>query len=257
MQSNTTHRRIKGFLLQTLMVLGLFCFMSSALMAQPYVNGNLSTGATSSNSIAAPAGFTWSEVQTGNTNAGFGAQIASGFSLADDFTVASGDIWSVNKLTFFAYSSGYTGATSPFTDLRFQIFNTDPSVGSPTPVFGNLTTNRLSASSTASIYRIFNATTGTTRKVWKLEANLNTVLPAGTYWIEWQTGVTGVTSNFTPPSTVVGTTTQPGNNAKQHDLTAATWSSVVDGTTIPNNFQDFHFIVDYSLAGLCAGTHDI
>jgi hypothetical protein len=231
------------------MILGLFCSFSSTLNAQQYINGNLSTGATSSNGVAAPAGYTWSEVQTGNVNAGLAANIANGFSLADDFTVIG--TWTVNKFTFFAYSTGYTGTTSPFVDLRMQIFNTDPSVGSPVPIFGNLTTNRLTATSTANMYRIFNATPGNTREIWKIEATIPAqVLTSGTYWVEWQVGVqTGLTSNFTPPSTVVGTVTQPGNNAKQHDNTAGTWANALDGT----NIQDIHFLIDYSTSG-CTGT---
>ncbi|MEY4703237.1 MAG: hypothetical protein RIR96_1134, partial [Bacteroidota bacterium] len=255
MYSNATPKRMTGFIKATLAILGMFCLMINAVVAQQYVNGNLSTGANSSNGQAAPAGFTWSEVQTGNTNAGFGANIAAGLTLADDFTVNVAT-WTVTKMTFFAYSTNYSGAASPFNDLRLQIFNTDPSVGTPTPIFGDLTTNRLTSSSSAGMYRIFTATPGTTRQIWKLEANINVVLPPGTYWVEWQTGVgTGITSNFSPSSTVVGTTTQPGNNAKQHDLTANSWSAVADGTTIPNNFQDFPFIINYG-TNACTGTPD-
>lgn len=249
MQSKTTLHGFSRLFRKCLWLLGFSVMLSSQLLAQQYINGNLSTGATSSNNVAAPAGFTWSEVQAGNTNAGFGAQIAGNLALADDFTV-TGIPWTVSKITVFGYSTGYAGATSPFNDLRLRIFNTDPSVGNPAPIFGDLTTNRLSASSSAGMYRIFNATTGTTRQIWRLEANVNVVLPAGTYWIEFQTGVTApLTSNFVPPSTVVGTVTQPGNNAKQHDVTANTWTAVVDGT----NPQDMHFIVDYATAA-CTGT---
>jgi len=114
----------------------------------------------------------------------------------------------------------------------------------------------LTQSVSAGMYRIFNATPGTTREIWKLEADVNVTLPAGTYWIEWQTGVAaGITSNFTPPSTVVGSTTQTGNNAQQHDNTAGTWTPVADGTTIPNNFQDFHFLINYATSA-CTGTPD-
>ena len=214
-------------------------------ITEEYINGNLVTGNLSSNGTSAPSGYSWSEVQLGNVNAGFGAQIENNLSLADDFTV-SGGTWTVSKFTFYAYSTGYTGTISPFQDLRLQIFDTDPSSGAAVPIFGDLTTNVLTTSTSANIYRIFNATPGTTRLVWKIEANVNVVLPQGTYWVEWQTGVaTGLTSNFTPPSTIVGATTQPGYNAKQHDLTANTWTQVTDGTTIPNNFQDFNFIVNY------------
>jgi len=225
----------------------LFLIFAGTINAQQYINGNLTTGATSSNGTAAPAGFTWSEVQAGNGSAGFTANI-SGFTLADNFTISCGN-WGITKMTFFAYSTGYAGATSPFNDVRVQIFNTDPSVGSPVPVFGNLTTNRFLASSTASMYRIFNATPGTTRQLWKIEATVNVTLGPGTYWVEW--GVNNTTplgSNFTPASTVIGTTTQPGANGKQH-ANGGAWTNVLDGT----NPQDFHFIVDYTDAA-CTGT---
>jgi subtilisin-like proprotein convertase family protein len=225
----------------------LFLIFAGTINAQQYINGNLTTGATSSNGSTAPAGFTWSEVQAGNGSAGFTGNI-SGFTLADNFTISCGN-WGITKMTFFAYSTGYAGATSPFNDVRVQIFNTDPSVGSPVPVFGNLTTNRFLASSTASMYRIFTATPGTTRQLWKIEATVNVTLGPGTYWVEW--GVNNTTplgSNFTPASTVIGTTTQPGANGKQH-ATGGAWTNVLDGT----NPQDFHFIVDYTDAA-CTGT---
>ncbi len=225
----------------------LFLIFAGTINAQQYINGNLTTGATSSNGSTAPAGFTWSEVQTGNGSAGFTANI-SGFTLADNFTISCGN-WGITKMTFFAYSTGYAGATSPFNDVRVQIFNTDPSVGSPVPVFGDLATNRFLASSTASMYRIFTATPGTTRQLWKIEATVNVTLGPGSYWVEW--GVNNTTplgSNFTPASTVIGTTTQPGANGKQHTIGGA-WANVLDGT----NPQDFHFIVDYTDAA-CTGT---
>ncbi len=254
MQINFTQLQFRKFLVNTLLIIGFLCLNLNSSTAQQYVNGNLSTGATASDaaSTAAPTGFTWSEIQAGNTSFGLGAPISAGLSLADDFTIAAGS-WTISKLTFFAYSTGYTGATSPFTTLRIKIYNTDPSVGNPTPVFGDTLTNRLTASSSANMYRISNATPGTTRQIWKLEAAITPIsLPAGTYWIEWQTGVTtGVTSNFTPPSTVVGTTTQPGNNAKQHNIWGATWTNVADAGGL--EAQDFNFIIDYTSPN-CTGT---
>lgn len=210
------------------------------------MNGNLSTGATSSNGAAAPAGFTWSEVQAGNTTAGFGNNITN-FMLADDFTIAAGS-WNLTKITFYAYSTGFAGPTSPYNDVRVAIYNTNPSVGNPAPIYGDLTTNRFLASSSANMYRIFNATPGTTRQIWKIEATVATVLGAGTYWIQWGVGNGGL-SNFSPASTVVGTTTQPGNNALQHTIAGNTWANANDGT----NPQDFPFIIDYT-TGACTGT---
>ncbi|MBL7748503.1 MAG: hypothetical protein JNM19_13790, partial [Chitinophagaceae bacterium] len=248
MQSKFTLKKTGNAFRFAPVLLAMFCLFAGKTNAQQYINGNLSTGATSSNGTAAPAGFTWSEVQAGNINAGFTANI-SGFTLADNFVISCGS-WNITKITFFAYSTGYAGATSPFNDVRVRIFNTDPSVGSPAPIFGDLTTNRFLASSDAGMYRIFTGTPGTTRRLWRIEATVPLNLTSGNYWVEWGVNnTTPLASNFTPASTVVGTVTQPGNNAKQHTIAGNTWANALDGT----NQQDFHFIIDYTAAA-CTGT---
>lgn len=239
----------KVFQLSFLMLL-LFSFFTGKINAQTYVNSNLSTGNTTSTGTTAPAGFTWSELQLTNTTLGTAGSLSAGYTLADDFTVPAGPSWNVSKITVFAYQTGYVGTTSPFNDLRMRIFDTDPSVGTPTPIFGDLTTNRLSNSVTASMYRTA-ATAGTTRQIWKLEANISIVLAPGTYWVEWQQGTSTAGANFTPVGTVVGTTTQAGNNAKQKNTVGNVWANLLDGGS--NTPQDLHFLVDYS-TGACAGT---
>lgn len=246
MQPKFTLTHITASIRKAPVLLGLMLAFSTMLNAQQYVNGNLSTGATSSNGVAAPAGFTWSEVQSPNTIAGYGNNITN-FMLADDFTIPAGT-WAISKITFFAYGTGYTGTTSPYNDVRVAIYNTNPSVGNPAPIYGNLTTNVFLASSSASMYRIFNATPGTTRHIWRIEANVSVSLPAGTYWIQWGVGST-FASNFSPPSTVVGQPTQPGNNALQRDVAANTWTALTDA----GGPQDMPFIIDYA-TNPCTGT---
>lgn len=226
----------------------------SFLFAQRLVNGNLNTGALSSNAVSAPVGYNWSEVQDRNASAGFGANVSANLSLADDFTIPAGN-WTITKITVFAYSTGYTGTGSPFSELRFRLFDEDPSAGSPIPVFGNLTTNRLSSSAPTNLYRIFNGAPGTTRKIWKLEANVNIPVTGGDYWMEWQNAVlNGINSNFTPPSTILRATTESGYNAKQHDLVTGDWSDVTDaGSGDP---LDFHFIINFS-SSPCSGLPDL
>ncbi len=244
MQSTSTQKKITALLKKTLLGLCLCCFITNNINAQFYVNGNLSTGNLVSSGEVAPTGFNWSEVQTGNMTSGYSANIAQSITVADDFTAI--EEWNVNKFTCYAYSTGYTGTTSPFTDLRLQIFDTDPSVGNPAPIFGDLNTNRFSVSSSASLYRIFNAMANTNRQVWKIEANISISLNPGTYWVEWQVG-TSQASNFSPPSTVAGTITQPGNNAMQHDLANSTWVAILDGPNATDP-QDMPFRIDYTCA---------
>jgi GEVED domain/Proprotein convertase P-domain len=245
MYSNFTFKNYRQIASKVLMTV-LVTFIAAITFAQPYNNGPLSTGATATGGTAAPVGYTWSELQGTNTGLGSGANIAGGFTLADDFVVPVGQTWNVSKITFFAYSTGYAGATSPFNDTRVQIFNTNPSVGTPTPVFGNLTTNRFLVSSTSNMYRIGNGTPGTTREIWKIEATVTTSLAAGTYWVEWQHGtIAAGASNFSPAKTVVGQPTQAGNNSLQHTITGNTWAPIADA----GGPQDQPFIIDYVPVG--------
>jgi subtilisin-like proprotein convertase family protein len=251
MQKNITLKNLLGWGAKVIMMIFVtLCFFTGALKAQ-YSNGNLSTG-NNSGGTAAPAGYNWSEIQGANINFGFGGSIAGGLTLADNFVVPAGQTWIVSKITFYAYSTSYAGATSPFNDLRLQIFNVNPSVGTPAPVFGNLTANVLSASPEAFLYRIAPGGATTGRKIWKMEANISTTLAAGTYWLEWQNGtIAGVTSNFFPAKTIVGAANQAGDNALQHTLAPSAWAPVLDGTTP----QDMPFDITYSTSGApCTGT---
>lgn len=239
----------------------LFSLVFANSYAQVYTNGNLSTGATSKSGVAAPSGYTWSEMQndTGNTTesngtTGVGAQIVGTTTsnrVADDFTVPVGQSWTLSKITFYAYQTGYAGTTSPFTTVRVRISNGNPSVGTPTVVFGDMTTNRLLSTSDALMYRIANSTTpspgtvpGTTRKIWKIEATVNVTLAAGTYWVEWQQDA-GANGNFSPPSTILNARTQPGYNAIQFTTAWAVLSDSGSPATAPDVAVDMPFVIDY------------
>lgn len=237
MQFNFTLKRVNGLLGYSFIAFLFLCFLGSSTNAQTYVNGNLSTGATSSNAITAPAGYTWSEVQSGNVNGGFSASITNGFKLADNFVVPAGATWNLTSMKFYGYQTGYAGTVSPFTTVRVAIHS--GTVTGPV-VFGDQTTNRFNSSVESNIYRIFNAATGTTRRVWDIVANTNISLTAGTYWIEYATDVTAGAAHFLPSSTVVGTVTQAGNNAQAWSGTA--WGPLLDGT----NPQDLPFSVNYT-----------
>ena len=244
MQPNFTLKKSGSFLRPMPMFFILCCLFAGNINAQQFINGNLSTGSPNSVGVAAPAGFTWSEMQAGTNIIGFNANTGAGLSVADNFTIGCGT-WTVNKVTVFAYSTGFVGTVSPFTDIRIAIYNTNPNTN-PAPIFGDRTTNRFLASSTASMYRVVPGASATTRQVWKIEAAIPAlVLNPGSYWIEYSVG--GPASNFCPPSTVLGTTTQPGNNAQQRANTGV-WTALVDAGP-----QDMPFIVDYTAAP-CAGT---
>lgn len=244
MQKNITQNYFTGFCKVFLMLFAT-AFLFGKVNAQVYVNGNLSTGATSSNGTAAPAGFTWSELQGNNTVFGFVGSTTSGNIIADNFVVPAGPNWAISSIRFYGYQTGFAGTTSPFTTIRVRIHS--GSVTGPV-VFGDLTTNRLASTATASMYRTA-AATGTTRQIWAIDANVNTSLAPGTYWLEWQTDVTASGAHFLPPSTVLGVATVAGYNAQLFNPATSTWGPILDGT----NAMDMPFSITYS-TGACGGT---
>ncbi len=256
---------IKLFLFK--FVVSFFVLLQGNIYSQQFINGNLATGSITKSNVDAPPGYLWSEVQSepgsaiSNTVNGIGAQITSngGNAVSDDFTIPINQVWNISKLTFFAYQTGYYGTASPFTELHVRIYNMIPSNLSSEIIFGDLTTNRLTASSEFLMYRIPNTITpngGTppslNRKIFKLEASIDLVLTAGTYWIEWQQ-YAGINSNFSPPSTVVNTRTQQDYNSIQWLGTSNNWIPLIDTGnpyTIGEVTIDMPFIVDYSTNSL-------
>ncbi|MFN0130974.1 MAG: hypothetical protein ACKVW3_00325 [Phycisphaerales bacterium] len=195
-----------------------------------YNNGPLSTGATTTSGVAAPAGTTWSEVQDdgsttcSNTVAGFSCGIvgASLFRVADDFTVPAGQSWTINRICIYAYQTGSLTSTPVFTAANIQIWNGRPGDAGASVIFGDTTTNRLASQAFDNMWRVFNTQTpapgtapGTTRGIRKLELTVGTTLAAGTYWIDWQTSIGGASAHFHPCTTFSEMRGMPGANARQ------------------------------------------
>jgi hypothetical protein len=141
----------------------------------------------------------------GLSNYGFGMQQTAGNTIADDFIVPTGSGWDVTKFTFFGYQTG-SGNTSTFTGCYFRVYNGNPMSGG-TVVWGDLTTNKMTATSWANIYRTLAVGGTTDRPVMKIECTV----PAhhfapGHYWVEWQTTGSGASGPWNPPITINGAT---------------------------------------------------
>jgi hypothetical protein len=250
-------------------------FIANFSLAQTYNNGGLSTGPTSKSGVAAPTGYTWSELQnnTGNTtesntSAGFGGTNSSATTnlfVADDFTIPAGASWQITSIDFFAYQTSYLGTTSPFNTVRVNIFSSDPSVAGAVSVFGNDTTNRFASSVDANMYRIFNSAVpnstsipGTTRKIWKITATTPVTLAAGTYWVKYQLqNVIATNGGFLPTVTIPGSRGLATFNAKQNDAITGTWSPLIDNgnpATAPDYTIDMPFIINFTSTTL--GTNE-
>jgi hypothetical protein len=188
-----------------------------------------------------------SAVQTGlgNSTYGFGHAVSSGFRMADDFTVPAGG-WNVDTITFFAYQTGSTTA-STINAVNVRIWDGPPNAGGSV-VWGDTTTNRLASSAWSNIYRVLDtALTNNQRPVMADVATIGTFLPAGTYWVDWQTGGTLTSGPWAHPVTILGQTAKPGSNGLQYNPTTSTWGPAIDTGAAAQ--QDLPFIVEGTAGG--------
>jgi hypothetical protein len=180
-------------------------------------------------------------LEAGLTLYGSNVSQSAGYSLADDFVVPPGGGWPVSKFTFFAYQTG-SSTTSTFTGLFVRIWDGPPNAGGSV-IWGDLTTNIMTATSWSNIYRNNNGPGGSTdRPIMKLEANISGLtLSPGTYWIEYQTTGTAASGPWGPPITISGL--QTTGNAIQWQ--GSSWAAMVSG--VYN--QGIPFLIDYSGGG--------
>lgn len=195
-----------------------------------YTNGTFTSAATG----GGPAGTDPVSVLTAPDTT-FGATCNNGsganpqaFRLADDFVVPAGG-WTVQKVTVFAYQTQAAPGGSTTSTLNggfLRIWNGPPNNMASTVVFGDVTTNRQTATSWSGVWRVQNTTlTNVLRPIMAVEmGNLNIALPAGTYWLEY--GLTGSTASgpFCPPNTTVSA----ANNALQFNVGTPGWAAVTD-----------------------------
>jgi len=191
---------------------------------------------------AGAGGADVSALQTamGNNILGFGHAVSSGFRVADDFTVPAGG-WTVNEITFFAYQTGST-TTSTMDSVNLRIWDGVPGAVGSNIVFGDTTTNRLTGSIFSGVYRAQDtALTDANRPIMASTAAVGVYLPAGTYWVDWQTGGTLASGPWAVPVTLAGQTQKPGSNAMQWDGSA--WGPVIDSGSSAAA-QDMAFVID-------------
>ena len=169
------------------------------------------------------------------TTYGFGAQQTAGYSLAEDFTVPAGNGWDPTKFTFYGYQSG-TSTTSTITGLFFRIYTGEPAAGGSV-IWGDMVTNRMTATSWATIYRTDLVGGNSDRPVMKVEAAISDLhLAPGTYWVEFQfTGSATYAGPWVSPVTITGVSNT--GNAKQY---TGTWADVFDN----GNPQGMPFIIE-------------
>lgn len=168
-------------------------------MAQLYDNGpivNVPGGGTNGEDLSA--------LHDGMTVLGFGHSIASGTRVADDFTVPSGEHWTIDSVVFYHYQTN-SGNASTINSIHLAVRNVDPLTSAdPSGIFwGDTTTEVFDNTYWSGVYRTgASSYTSTARPIMKSSAlTINLSLPAGKYWLDWQIGGTGASGPWAPPIT--------------------------------------------------------
>ncbi len=206
-----------------------------------YDNGPLIT-----NPGAGAGGADVSALQTavGNSTYGSNVSTSAGFRVADDFSVPAGG-WMVDTITVYSYQTG-SSTTSTINAANLRIWDGVPGAAGSNIVFGDTTTNRLSATAFSGIYRTLDTDlTNADRPIMSVDISVGAILPAGTYWVDWQLGGSLASGPWAPAVTLSGQTGKPGANALQYD--GAAWAAATDGGSLAA--QDFPFQVDGTPAG--------
>lgn len=181
----------------------------------------------------------------GMNTIGFGHQVLNGNRMADDFTVPAGG-WLIDSFTFFAYQTG-SPTTSTITAVNMRIWDGVPAAPGSNIVFGDNTTNVMTSTAFTNIYRITETTVGANNRpiMAQTVGGLDLLLPAGTYWVDWQSDGSLGSGPWAPPVTINGTAIT-GNGLQSLTDNGATWAPAVDtGTDTPQ--QALPFIINGTL----------
>ncbi|MBR4135129.1 MAG: fibronectin type III domain-containing protein [Bacteroidales bacterium] len=150
----------------------------------------------------------------------------SHFKVGDDFTLPVAA--HISTIDFFAYQTGST-TTSSITAAFVSIYDTEPVDSTSTPVWTSGTTSCMTSSSWTGIYRTSaTALSDTTRPIMRVTTTIDTLLPAGTYWVT--VSMTGSISSgpWCPPVCIMGQVST-GNGIQ---LTSTGWQAWSDDTSL-------------------------
>lgn len=124
--------------------------------------------------------------------------------VADDFIVPYNEMWQLDRATFFSYQTGIVSG-STITGLNLRLWNGRPMEEGSEVIFGDTTTNRLTASAWTGMYRVFEHLSGIAadRAVMANTIDLPLLLPPGQYWLDFQLEGSLTSGPWCPPVTLV------------------------------------------------------
>ncbi|MGB0217360.1 MAG: hypothetical protein ACPF9E_18160 [Alteromonas oceani] len=133
---------------------------------------------------------------------GFGAQTINANAVADDFSIAVGESWTITDLDFFGYQTNASAFT--FESVNWSIVSGDVNTGTVIASDTSLVTN-----GGLQGYRVSSDTSATNRGIYLANADIDDLfLGAGDYWLRWS--LTG-SDSFSGPWVPVVSDARTGN----------------------------------------------
>ena len=176
----------------------------------------------------------------GMASLGFNYDSSYEMSLADDFSVGDSG-WTITEIVTFGYQ-GDSGTTSSFTSLNIRIWDGLPGNSNSTVIWGDLTTNVLTASEWTGAYRVSETTLNDTDRaiMQNTAGDLAIDLAPGSYWLEFRAAGDPGSFVYANPLAEAGVSV-PGNAVRSDD-DGDTYDGLHDG----GNFsaQGFPFIIN-------------
>lgn len=170
------------------------------------------------------------QTDLGLANYGYGAQISTGYRVADDFDVTDPLGCHIDEITFFAYQSLETPPTINAVDIR--IWNGEPGGDMSWIVWSS--PNALVSATASGIYRARETNlTDCDRHIQELQTAINPpiglVLVPGTYWLDVSYGSDLANVPWQPPVTELGEV--GSGNAMQFNAGIGQWVPLADAGT--------------------------
>lgn len=186
---------------------------------------------------AGPDGSDLSVLQSESLNMsthGAGVQHWVGYTLADDFTLDEASV--IESFAFYAYQTGST-KNSAIDEAYIQIWDGDPREDGQI-IWGDMTTNILSATYWTNSYRVSETSIVTTRPIMNVTCvTPQLILQPGTYWVQFSLDGTMDNGPWAIPITINGVT----NTGNAIHISPDGWIPYLDGNT--NEPQGFPFVI--------------
>lgn len=173
-------------------------------------------------------GYDVSALYGGQNTWGWNVNRDSKFWIADDFTINTQS--NITEMEFYCYQTGST-TTSSITAIYLCIYDSQPLDSTAVPIWGSEDTNLLTYTGWTGIYRTTAAAlTDSTRPIMKMKALINTVLPAGTYWVKVAVSGSIASGPWLNPRAI--TSELSTGNAMQYVPSTGLWQALVDGVSL-------------------------